>query len=110
MHSEEQQEIDKHIEQQNAEIERQAQELFIKRRLNKNKREIKRLKKEVELALLSNNFVKYEYAIRKLRGIYLQPYTPELIKVQFETSREALKDLIKKALKDESTTVQGTEQ
>lgn len=67
--------------------------------LNKNAREIKRLKGLVELALLENNYPRYEYALCKLRDIYRQPYSIALIKAQFATSRQALFDVIAQARK-----------
>lgn len=63
--------------------------------LNKNKREIDRLKKHAGECLIHGNEVGYKYAIKKLRRFYKQPYTEELVDVLWKTSRENIENLIK---------------
>lgn len=75
-----------------AEATKQAQ-----KRLKTNRRELERLKKHAEKCLIENNFVGYSYAIKKLRDIYKQPYTEELVRSMWNTSRQALFDLVKEA-------------
>ena len=75
-----------------AEATKQAQ-----KRLKKHRKEIERLKKHAEKCLAENNFFGYSYAIKKLRDIYKQPYTEDLIKSMWNTSRQALFDLVKEA-------------
>ncbi|QLA10726.1 hypothetical protein TH2_160 [Shewanella phage Thanatos-2] len=58
--------------------------------ISKNRREIKRLKKLAEKALLANKFDSYRYALCKLREFYRQPFTPEIIKTMWDTSRAEL--------------------
>lgn len=65
--------------------------------LRKNKREIARLKKHAGECLIKNNYYGYQYAIKKLRDYYKQPYNEELIKSMWNTSRQSLLDIIEQA-------------
>lgn len=60
----------------------------------KNRREIKRLNEHASAAVLENNFEAYKYAISKLRDIYKQPYTDEIIQVNWQTTRQEVWDII----------------
>lgn len=62
--------------------------------LRKNKREIRRLKLHAEKAVYANNYVAYAYAIKKLRGYYKQPYTEELIKLMWKTTRDTVYNIV----------------
>lgn len=62
--------------------------------LRKNRREIERLNKHAQGAVLENNYEAYAYAIRKLRGIYRQPFTEELIQIGWQTTRKQVWELI----------------
>lgn len=75
-----------------AEATRQAE-----KSLKKNKNEISRLKTHAENCLFEGNFEGYSYAIKKLRDYYKQPYTEELVKTMWATSRQALFDMVAKA-------------
>lgn len=91
-----------HIEQQfdaTALHEKMMEEATIKahKHLKKNRKEIKRLQRHAELCLYSNNFAGYSYSIKKLRGIYKQPYNDELIKMMWSTTREALFEAVRLA-------------
>lgn len=70
--------------------------------LKKNKREIERLKRHAELCIYNNNYFGYSYAIKKLRDFYKQPYTEELIKTMWTTTRETLLESIRHYHKIES--------
>ncbi|ASD52131.1 hypothetical protein KNT64_gp179 [Pseudomonas phage PspYZU05] len=60
----------------------------------KNRHEIKRLKNLAEKAILTNNFESYRYALCKLREFYRQPFTPEVIKTMWETTRSELRKVV----------------
>lgn len=84
------------------EADAKLQEYFEKRlvknklkQISKNRHEIKRLKKLAEKALLTNNFDSYRYALCKLREFYRQPFTPEIIKTMWDTSRSELFRIVK---------------
>lgn len=62
--------------------------------LKKNKREIKRLNILAQEAVLDNNFESYKYAVGKLRVLYRQPATDELIVTMWETTRRQIWDII----------------
>ena len=62
--------------------------------LKKNKREIKRLNLHAQGAVLENNYPVYEYAIKKLRKIYRQPYTDDMIAMMWETTRQQIWNII----------------
>jgi TolA-binding protein len=83
-------EAQKRLEEANA-IEAQKQANTI---LKKHRREIDRLNTHAQGAVLENNFEAYKYAITKLRGIYRQPVTDELIVVMWETTRKQIWEII----------------
>ncbi|QOI66542.1 hypothetical protein [Erwinia phage FBB1] len=58
--------------------------------IKKNHREIARLMKHAEGAVLENNFDAYKYAISKLRAIYKQPYNDEIIEAGWKTTRQQI--------------------
>lgn len=60
----------------------------------KNRREIKRLNDHAAAAVLENNFEAYKYAICKLRDIYKQPYNDEIIRVNWQTTRQQVWEII----------------
>lgn len=62
--------------------------------LKKNKREIQRLNLHAQGAVLENNYLAYEYAIKKLRKIYRQPYTDDMIATMWETTRQQIWNII----------------
>jgi hypothetical protein len=62
--------------------------------LKKNRSELNRLYAHAQEAAIQNNFEAYEYAIKKSRDILRQPYTDELIKIQWVTTRQAIEDII----------------
>ncbi len=62
--------------------------------LRKNRREIERLNKHAQVAVLENNYQAYAYAIRKLRGIYRQPFTEEMIYIGWQTTRKTVWEII----------------
>lgn len=62
--------------------------------LRKTHREIERLNKHAQGAVLENNYEAYAYAIRKLRGIYRQPHNDELILAGWQTTRKQVWELI----------------
>ena len=66
----------------------------VKKILKKNKTEIKRLKLLAEKALIEDNRESYVYAIGKLRDIYRQPHTPELLHVMYDTSRATILSML----------------
>lgn len=67
-----------------------------KKLLEKNKREIKRLKTHAANCLIEGNKTGYKYAIKKLRDFYKQPYTEELIDAMWISSYNATRDIILK--------------
>lgn len=81
-----------------AKIQEFYEKRLVKQKLKpiaKNRREIKRLKKLAEKALLTNNFDSYRYALCKLREFYRQPFTPEIIRTMWDTSRSELFRIVK---------------
>lgn len=62
--------------------------------LKKNKREIERLKKHAGECLIKNEYFGYSYAIKKLRDFYKQPYNEDLIKSMWDSSRQAMLDIV----------------
>lgn len=62
--------------------------------LRKNKREITRLNKVAYDSVLDNNFPAYEYALKKLRDFYKQPYTDELIQMQWVSTRKTVWNIV----------------
>lgn len=81
--------IEKMEEQSRIDSEKQAA-AFIK----KNKVEIKRLNEHAQGAVLENNFPAYKYAIEKLRKLYRQPSTDELVVMMWETTRREIWKII----------------
>lgn len=82
-------------ENSRVESEKQAQAI-----LKKHGREIKRLRKLAEGAALENNYASYEYAITKLRAIYRQPTTSEMIPVMWQTTRAQIWKLLNAGKKE----------
>lgn len=62
--------------------------------LKKNRKEITRLTKHAQAAVLENNYEAYAYAVRKLRTIYRQPFNEELIQVGWQTTRKTVWEII----------------
>lgn len=62
--------------------------------IRKHKREIKRLNDLAGNAVIENNFSSYDYAVRKLRDIYRQPYNDEIILVGWQTTRKQVWEII----------------
>lgn len=62
--------------------------------IRKHRREIERLNKLAQAAVLENNYDSYSYAIRKLRKLYRQPHTDELILAGWQTTRKQVWELI----------------
>ncbi|AHI60959.1 hypothetical protein CG98_gp056 [Enterobacter phage PG7] len=60
----------------------------------KNRREIKRLNDHAAGAVLENNFEAYKYALCKLSDIYKQPYNDEIIRVNWQTTRQKVWEII----------------
>lgn len=83
-------EAQERLEEANA-LEAQSQAAKI---LKKNAREIARLNKHAQGAVLENNFEAYKYALVKLRGIYRQPVTEDLIKLMWETTRKQILEIV----------------
>lgn len=70
-------------------LQAQAQEKANKI-IKKNRREINRLMKHAEGAVLENDFPAYKYAICKLRAICKQPYNDEIIEAGWKTTRQQI--------------------
>lgn len=62
--------------------------------LKKNKREIKRLNELAQGAVLEDKYATYSYAIKKLRAIYRQPTTDELVAQLYVSSRHQIWKII----------------
>lgn len=86
-------EIEEAILAQQAIAESQAQAKANKI-YRKNRRELDRLYKHAQAAVLDNNFPAYKYAIEKSRDILRQPYTDEIILTGWQTSRKIIWDII----------------
>ncbi|AGN30118.1 hypothetical protein VPFG_00116 [Vibrio phage nt-1] len=71
-------------------IEKEAQ-----RRIKKNSREIKRLRKHAEKCLIEDNKDGYIYAIRKLRSITGQPVADDVLETLWKTSRDQVLTIIR---------------
>ena len=82
-------------DQSQAEAEKQANAI-----LKKHKREIERLNKHAQGAVLENNFEAYKYALTKLRGLYRQPTTDELIVTMWQTTRQQIWNIINAGTKE----------
>lgn len=89
----EQEKIEDLIKARNDLIESSAQKQANKI-LKKQRFEIKRLNDLIEESIIKNSFDSYEYGIKKLRDIYRQPYNDELIRMNWETTRQTIMDLI----------------
>lgn len=79
-----------------AEAMKKAQKL-----IRKNKREITRLKKHAGECVLNGNYFGYQYAVKKLRDFYRQPYTDELVLQMWNSTRQAVIDIASKTFDDE---------
>lgn len=62
--------------------------------LRKNSREIARLKRWAEQAIIDDNRDAYIYAIGKLRDIYKQPHTPELLSAMWVSTRQTVLSML----------------
>lgn len=62
--------------------------------IKKNSRELERLNKHAQKSVLDNNFEAYKYAIEKSRKILRQPFNDELIRVQWETTRRQIWEIL----------------
>lgn len=62
--------------------------------LRKNSREIARLKRWAEQAIIDDNRDAYIYAIGKLRDIYKQPHTPELLSAMWISTRQTVLSML----------------
>lgn len=62
--------------------------------LRKNAREIERLKLWAEKAIIDDNRDAYIYAIGKLRDIYKQPHTPELLSAMWISTRQTVLSIL----------------
>lgn len=62
--------------------------------LRKNAREIERLKLWAEKAIIDDNRDAYIYAIGKLRDIYKQPHTPELLSAMWVSTRQTVLSML----------------
>lgn len=62
--------------------------------LRKNAREIERLKLWAEQAIIDDNRDAYIYAIGKLRDIYKQPHTPELLSAMWISTRQTVLSML----------------
>lgn len=84
-----QEEIDRIKETSRAKANKQALDIY-----RKNKRELDRLSKHAQTAVLENNFASYKYAIEKSRTILRQPFNDEIINVGWQTTRKQIWDII----------------
>lgn len=89
----EQKEMDTAIEAAQARIAANAKSKADKI-IKKNSRELERLNKHAQQSVLDNNFAAYKYAIEKSRKILRQPFNDELIKVQWETTRRQIWEIV----------------
>lgn len=62
--------------------------------VKKNSRELERLNIHAQKSVLDNNFEAYKYAIEKSRKILRQPFNDELIRVQWETTRRQIWEIL----------------
>lgn len=69
--------------------------------IKKNKREIARLKNHAGECVMTGNYFGYQYAVKKLRDFYRQPYTDELILQMWNSTRQAVVDIASKTFDDE---------
>lgn len=87
-----------------AEIKSQAEHKADKI-LKKNRLELRRLKKQYEESLLTGNKEMFKYTLGKLRTIYKQQVTEDILELCWKTSRETIQGIIN----DHQSTVQETE-
>ena len=73
--------------------------------LKKNRHELRRLKKQYEEALLTGNKDMFKYTLSKLRAIYKQQVSEDILDLCWRTSRETIQGIID----DHQGTVQETE-
>lgn len=73
--------------------------------LKKNRHELRRLKKQYEEALLTGNKDMFKYTLSKLRTIYKQQVSEDILDLCWRTSRETIQGIID----DHQGTVQETE-
>lgn len=73
--------------------------------LKKNRLELRRLKKQYEDSLLSGNKEMFKYTLAKLRTIYKQQVSEDILEMCWKTSRETIQGIID----DHQGTVQETE-
>ena len=81
------------VEKVQAELEAKAAKKAEKI-LRKNSREIARLKRWAEQAIIDDNRDAYIYAIGKLRDIYKQPHTPELLAAMWVSTRQTVLSML----------------
>lgn len=81
------------VEKVQAELEAKAAKKADKI-LRKNAREIARLKRWAEQAIIDDNRDAYIYAIGKLRDIYKQPHTPELLAAMWVSTRQTVLSML----------------
>lgn len=81
------------VEKVQAELEAKAAKKAEKI-LRKNAREIERLKMWAEKAIIDDNRDAYIYAIGKLRDIYKQPHTPELLAAMWVSTRNTVLSML----------------
>lgn len=81
------------VEKVQAELEAKAAKKADKI-LRKNAREIARLKRWSEQAIIDDNRDAYIYAIGKLRDIYKQPHTPELLAAMWVSTRQTVLSML----------------
>lgn len=93
------QEIQDAIEKMEAHNKNEA-ETKARKILKKNAREIQRLKDWAGEAIYDNNFEAYKYAMGKLRLIYRQPTTDELLATLWQTSRKQVWDILNAGTKE----------
>lgn len=92
-HEEHEQIVVDEVEKVQAELEAKAAKKAEKI-LRKNAREIERLKMWAEKAIIDDNRDAYIYAIGKLRDIYKQPHTPELLSAMWVSTRNTVLSML----------------
>ena len=92
-HEEHEQIVVDEVEKVQAELEAKAAKKAEKI-LRKNAREIERLKMWAEKAIIDDNRDAYIYAIGKLRDIYKQPHTPELLAAMWVSTRQTVLSML----------------
>lgn len=87
------QSVSSEMERMTAELEAKANKKAEKI-LRKNSKEISRLKLWAEKAIIDDNKEAYIYAIGKLRDIYKQPYTKDLLSAMWVSTRKTVLSMI----------------